>query len=70
MRGARLASATFMPWSIMFMMTWRVVVMMRGPPGVPVTRKGRPSRNTMVGLMEESGRLRGATALAAPPIRP
>ena len=44
--------------------------MMRGPPGLPVTRNGAPFASTMVGAMEESGRLRGATALASPPISP
>ena len=33
------------------------MVMMRLPPGVPVTSNTRPSRNTMVGDIEESGRL-------------
>ena len=39
--------------------------MMRGPPGLPVTMQqlGRP-RSTIVGVMLESGRLPGATALA------
>ena len=60
----------FMPWSITFMITCKVVVMMRGPPGLPVTRNGLPSSSTMVGDIEESGRLRGSTALASPPIRP
>ena len=38
--------------------------MMRGPPGLPVTMKGRPSRETIVGVMLESGRLPGAMELA------
>ena len=45
-------------------MVWSVVVMMRGPPGLPVTMKRFPSRSTTVGVMLERGRLRGATALA------
>jgi gamma-glutamyltranspeptidase / glutathione hydrolase len=46
------------------------LVMMRGPPGLPVTRNGSSSASTMVGDIDDSGRLPGATALASPPIRP
>ena len=51
-------------------MTCSTVEMMRLPPGLPVTRTSRPSRNTKVGVIEESGRAPGATALAPPPTRP
>ena len=37
---------------------------------VPVTSSNLPSLNTKVGAIEESGRLRGAGALASPPRRP
>ncbi len=40
-----------------------VAVMMRGPPGLPVTMKGLPSFATMVGVMLERGRFPGAMAL-------
>ena len=40
--------------------------MMVLPPGVPRTATGRPSRSTMVGVIELSGRLPGAMALASP----
>ena len=49
-----------------FRMLWSTVVMMRLPPGVPTTSTGRPSRATMVGLIELKGRLPGAIALASP----
>ena len=52
------------------MMICSTVVMMRLPPGLPVTRNVLPSFSTIVGLMEESGRLSGATAFASPPTRP
>ena len=70
MRGRVIASARFMRKSTRFTITCSTVVMMRLPPGLPVTRKRRPSRNRKVGVMEESGRLPGATALAALPTRP
>jgi hypothetical protein len=44
--------------------------MMRLPPGVPTTSTALPSRDTMVGVIELSMRLPGATALAVPPVRP
>jgi hypothetical protein len=45
-------------------------VMMWLPPGVPTTMTGLPSLVTMVGLIEDSGRLLGAMALASPCTRP
>src|SRR5690606_4404901 len=38
--------------------------MMLAPPGLPVSRIGAPSSSTMVGAMEERGRLPGSTRLA------
>ena len=43
---------------------------MRGPPGLPVASRALPSFSTMVGVMEDSGRLPGSIALASPPISP
>ena len=43
---------------------------MREPPGVPSTMATLPSRVRMVGVMEESGRLPGAMALASAPTTP
>ena len=43
-----------------------VVEMMRGPPGLPGTMNSAPSRLTIVGLIEDSGRLPGAIAFLAP----
>ncbi len=40
--------------------------MMVPPPGEPSTSRTLPSRVTMVGVMDESGRLCGAMALASP----
>ena len=50
--------------------TCSTMVMMRLPPGEPVTRNGLPSWSTMVGDIEDSGRLPGPGALASPPTRP
>ena len=44
---------------------WSTVVMMVAPPGEPMASTGRPSRNTMVGLIEERGRLPGAGRLGS-----
>ncbi len=47
------------------------VVMMVEPPGVPVTRSTRPcGSSTMVGVIAESMRAPGRTALARPCTRP
>ena len=46
------------------------MVMMRLPPGDPVISHGLPSASTMVGLIEDSGRLPGPGALASPPTSP
>ena len=42
------------------------VVIMRAPPGEPNTYRSFPSSSTIVGVMELSGRLPGAMALAGP----
>ena len=39
-------------------------------PGLPVTRNGLPSFNTMVGVCELNMRLPGATRFGSVPIRP
>ena len=44
--------------------------MIVGPPAAPTVKIGLPSLSTIVGLMLESGRLPGSTALASAPIRP
>ena len=44
--------------------------MMRLPPGEPVTRNGLPFFSTMVGVIDDSGRLFGPGALASKPISP
>ena len=46
------------------------MVMMREPPGEPVTNSSLPSLNIMVGAMDDNGRLRGPGWLALPPVRP
>ena len=65
MRGAATASAMFMPRSITLTMTCSTAVMMRLPPGEPVTRNGLPSLSTIVGVIDDSGRLPGPGALAS-----
>ena len=40
------------------------------PPGEPVTSSSLSSLNIIVGVIEDSGRLRGPGALALPPVRP
>ena len=44
--------------------------MMRLPPGLPVSRNGRPSRSTMIGVIELTGRRPAAIWLSALPISP
>ena len=46
--------------------SFRVMVMIRLPPGLPVASSTSPSRSTMVGDMELSMRLPGPTALFSP----
>ena len=38
--------------------------MMREPPGLPVTMRSAPSRGTIVGAIDESGRFPGAMCVA------
>src|SRR4029450_7846912 len=52
------------------MIASNVWLMIVGPPAAPTERMGGPSFRTMVGLMLESGRLPGPTALASAPTRP
>ena len=47
-------------------MVCSVMVMMREPPGEPVTRNTWPSLVTRLGAIDDSGRLPGAIALASP----
>ena len=70
MRGASTASCTVMSWSTALMTAFSTMVMMRAPPGLPITIASLPSRVMMVGAMLLSGVLPGATALASPCIRP
>jgi hypothetical protein len=44
----------------------RTIVMMRDPPGLPVTMRSSPLRVTIVGAIDESGRLPGAISLRTP----
>ena len=44
--------------------------MMRDPPGLPSTSNSLPSFTTIVGVIDESGRLPGAIAFASPCTRP
>ena len=46
-----------MPWSITFMIASSVMVMIREPPGLPITMNGLPSFDTIVGLIDDSGDL-------------
>ena len=54
----------------MLTMVCSTVVIIRLPPGLPVASHGLPSANTMVGVIELSGRLPGSMAFASPPSRP
>ncbi|MNL69313.1 hypothetical protein D3C87_1941610 [compost metagenome] len=70
MRGALTAWLMSMPKSTTLRIVSSVIVMMREPPGLPITMKGLPSLVTIVGLMEDSGVFFGAMALASPCTRP
>src|ERR1700723_4069558 len=52
------------------MMASATVVMIRDEPGEPRTRNSLPSFRTIVGVIEESGRLPGPLDLAGPWIGP
>src|SRR5256885_569783 len=56
--------------SMVFMIASSVWLMMVGPPAAPTERIALPPLLTIVGLMLESGRLPGPTALASAPINP
>ncbi len=43
---------------------------MREPPGAPAVMNSLPSFSTMVGVIDDSGRLPGAIAFASPWTRP
>ena len=51
-------------------MTWSTPVGIWLPPGVPRTIASLPSRVTIVGVIDESGRLCGAMALFTPSTSP
>src|SRR5882672_4298507 len=52
-------------------MTQSAVLMIVGPPGLPTVNHRLPSlRSTKVGVIADRGRLRGATALRSPWIKP
>src|SRR3954463_4439380 len=53
-----------MPQSSRLMRVCRTVVMMVAPPGDPTARSGRPLRRTIVGAIEDRGRLRPASWVA------
>ena len=53
-----------------FEITCSTVLMIVGPPGLPVTRISLPSLVTKVGVIDESGRLPGVMELAGPWSRP
>ncbi|MNW51332.1 hypothetical protein D3C74_288160 [compost metagenome] len=59
-RGAAMASLMSMPRSMRFTRVCSTVVMMVEPPGEPMASTGSPSCRTMVGAIEERGRLPGS----------
>ena len=59
-----------MPKSITFTITCNTAVMIRLPPGEPVTSTGSPFFSTMVGVIDDSGRLPGPGRLASKPTSP
>src|SRR2546429_6093991 len=60
-----MAAWASMPRRIQLRTLSRVTEMMVGPPGEPVTKLSLPSRRSIVGVMELSGRWPGAMALAS-----
>src|SRR5512132_782880 len=64
-RGAAIASGRLAPSSRCSTRIWSTVVMMVAPPGDPMASTGRPSRSTIVGLIEDRGRLPGAGRLGS-----
>ena len=59
-----------MPKSSMFTRAINTCEMIVGPPAAPSASIGLPSFNTIVGLILDSGRFPGATALASAPTNP
>ena len=60
----------FMSKSMTFDTTWRTVLMIVRPPGLPTTATSRPSRATIVGVMLDSIRCCGRTRFGSVPICP
>jgi hypothetical protein len=58
-RGAAIACSMVMPRSIRLTSICSTVVMIVEPPGEPRARNGLPSLSTIVGLIDERGRLPG-----------
>ena len=58
-RGAAIASSIVMPRSIRLTSICRTVVMIVEPPGVPSASHGLPFLSTIVGAIDERGRLPG-----------
>ena len=65
-RGAATAVAMFMSNTMALRSVCSTVVMISEPPGLPAASQGCPSLKTMVGVIEESGRLPGAIVFASP----
>ena len=56
-RGAAIACSMVIPRSIRLKSICSTVVMIVEPPGEPSARNGLPSRSTIVGEIDERGRL-------------
>jgi hypothetical protein len=63
-RGAATALGSVIPKSMRLSRICATVVMIDAPPGEPRARNGRPLRRTMVGAIDERGRLPPCTTLA------
>lgn len=64
------ASCGGIPWSIIFNAVCKVIEIIREPPGEPRTKNTLPSLVTIVGLMDDSGRLPGAMEFLSPCTNP
>src|SRR5215207_5906378 len=64
-RGAATASGRVAPKSRRLSSVCRTVVMIMDPPGEPSARTGSPPSRTIVGLIDERGRLPGAGRLGS-----
>ena len=60
-RGAATASGSVIPRSMRFMRICVTVVMIVDPPGEPTTNRTSPSSSTIVGDIDDRGRLPGST---------